>query len=648
MMAGNPPGRLGNAVAKQGQPDLPDQALLETVHAEFEKGAAEESALQLPDFNVDPSQIADPLQRMLVVQMQQNTLLLQKMMQPKDTMASLLSGGGANESGSSSGGGRGCVARDVFLRSVRNLGLVAEMARSNALQELGISRGSRRQRSDAPLHREEDSTGRSKVACPLRGSCCGRLVHCTHVPEPGDAGVPCADALLCGTMCIGCWPSGVGLAHDGLSRTQHPSPFSAAKDPRSQALYEAMQPAVGQCQFGLPAGFGLSGWENSDPGETKIEGQCSSRGSRKAQTKSQSKAREGKERRGKRWREPGLDSSLGPVLSEVGKAGSLTDHLGVQFESRQPPVQPSAMSQQPNAACRWSSLENVLSSPCSGSGNCTDQLDPSPDSSPLHPPPTRDRPIDNDCPVSGRVFNPYNLMQTICRESLSARTALGQFCRESLLMQEASHVKPPPGRPLWPVPLPRWCWTPCKQLNPRRRRRNRQHRIRFEAVRLILACLNWEVLGHPVTAAPFESQLRCPISPAQHLIIEHLENLVNHHLCCGDFVGEDLGRFQEKYSSVIRLIQELPQCQAAGEDLESVLIELHRDMDPYHGHFGRGPPKHEQCHQPNADHECTFERKAHLPSSGARDVKSSRIKWQFPPSFEAGQFPDPSCCESCV
>lgn len=399
-----------------------------------------------------------------------------------------------------------------------------------------------------------------------------------------------------------------------------------------------MQPAVGQCQFGLPAGFGLSGWENSDPGETRIEGQCSSRGSRKAQTKSQSKAREGKERRGKRWREPGLDSSLGPVLSEVGKAGSLTDHLGVQFESRQPSVQPSAMSQQPNAACRWSSLENVLSSPCSGSGNCTDQLDPSPDSSPLHPPPTRDRPIDNDCPVSGRVFNPYNLMQTICRESLSARTALGQFCRESLLMQEASHVKPPPGRPLWPVPLPRWCWTPCKQLNPRRRRRNRQHRIRFEAVRLILACLNWEVLGHPVTAAPFESQLRCPISPAQHLIIEHLENLVNHHLCCGDFVGEDLGRFQEKYSSVIRLIQELPQCQAAGEDLESVLIELHRDMDPYHGHFGRGPPKHEQCHQPNADHECTFERKAHLPSSGARDVKSSRIKWQFPPSFEAGQF----------
>jgi len=77
---------------------------------------------------------------MLVVQMQQNTLLLQKMMQPKDTMASLLSGGGANESGSSSGGARGCVARDVFLRSVRNLGLVAEMARSNALQELGISR----------------------------------------------------------------------------------------------------------------------------------------------------------------------------------------------------------------------------------------------------------------------------------------------------------------------------------------------------------------------------------------------------------------------------------------------------------------------------------------------------------------------------
>jgi len=54
-------------------------------------------------------------------------------------MANLLSSGGANESGSSSSGAKGCVARDMFLRTIQDHSRVAEVVRANALQELGIS-----------------------------------------------------------------------------------------------------------------------------------------------------------------------------------------------------------------------------------------------------------------------------------------------------------------------------------------------------------------------------------------------------------------------------------------------------------------------------------------------------------------------------
>ena len=183
------------------------------------------------------------------------------------------------------------------------------------------------------------------------------------------------------------------------------------------------------------------------------------------------------------------------------------------------------------------------------------------------------------------------------------------------------------------VPLPRWRWTACMHLGPRRRRRKRELSTRHLATQLIIACLNWEVLGHPVDPPP-EGCLGYPISDAQHLIIEHIESLVDHHLSSGDFTEDDLGRFLEKYQGVIKMLEELPHCHSSGEDLTSVLIDLQADLDPYNSHFG-GRVHHRTEDKPKSDHQCTFDRSAPLPMSGARPVISSRIKWQFPPSFEA-------------
>lgn len=137
-LAGNPPGRLGAAVQRQGAGPQSLYPMLEGLHAEAEKGAIEDLALPGQELDVDPELVSDPIQRMLLLQMKQNTVLMQRLMAPKDPFSTLLSGGG-NESGSSSSSAKGCMARDMYLKTVQDLPRVGEVARLNALQELGIS-----------------------------------------------------------------------------------------------------------------------------------------------------------------------------------------------------------------------------------------------------------------------------------------------------------------------------------------------------------------------------------------------------------------------------------------------------------------------------------------------------------------------------
>ena len=134
-MAGPLPQRVGSSdprrLAVSSSTLLADQGL-----AELEKGAVEEAdpVVQFPALD----EIKDPVQRMLLLQVQQNTILMQKLVQPRDSMSALLASGGDSVSGGSSTGAKGCAARDLFLRQIQDAAKVAEMVRANALTELGM------------------------------------------------------------------------------------------------------------------------------------------------------------------------------------------------------------------------------------------------------------------------------------------------------------------------------------------------------------------------------------------------------------------------------------------------------------------------------------------------------------------------------
>ena len=132
-LAGPPPSRGHGASAKKKP--TPSQQIADGALAELEKEAiSAEEGLALPS----AEEVTDPIQRMLLFQMQQNALLMQRLQQPQDAMASLLGGGSGNESASSSTGARGCLARDLFMRAMQDLPRVSETVRQNALVELGL------------------------------------------------------------------------------------------------------------------------------------------------------------------------------------------------------------------------------------------------------------------------------------------------------------------------------------------------------------------------------------------------------------------------------------------------------------------------------------------------------------------------------
>eukprot|EP00438_Fugacium_kawagutii_P008019 Skav209170 [mRNA] locus=scaffold1137:401715:406094:- [translate_table: standard] len=217
---------------------------------------------------------------------------------------------------------------------------------------------------------------------------------------------------------------------------------------------------------------------------------------------------------------------------------------------------------------------------------------------------------------------------------MGARTGLTNFCTLAL-QPSASTMQPKPrASALWPVPPPRWRWTACRKLGPSRRARKRRQKLVHRTVQLIVSALNWETLGH-VSVPPPEACVGFPISPDQHLILEHIEDMVLHHLDMGDFAPEELGRFTGKYQALIRDVMELPHCKMLDEDLTGLLIQLHSDMDPYASHFSRTTT----CKQDVPDHQCSFEgHQVASSATGAKEVVSSRIKWDNPPSFSASPF----------
>ena len=136
-LAGPPPGRGATSKAPQVHPAHDHQ---ESVYAEIEKEVEDPqdgSLALLPELIAGSG---DPLQKMLAVQMQQNALLLQKVLgnRQSDPILGVLAGS-SSSSGEGGSGVKGCLAREVFQKSIQNTVKVGEVSMTNAMVELGMT-----------------------------------------------------------------------------------------------------------------------------------------------------------------------------------------------------------------------------------------------------------------------------------------------------------------------------------------------------------------------------------------------------------------------------------------------------------------------------------------------------------------------------
>ena len=136
-LAGAPPPRVHAADPRRKSVSFP-VSLQDSALADLEKEAEEAELGETQMAALDGSE--DPMQKILLAQLQQNSVLLKKLVSPKhaDPIVGLLSGPNDGASGSGSGlGVKGCLARDAFVRASQDLALVAMTVRRNALNELG-------------------------------------------------------------------------------------------------------------------------------------------------------------------------------------------------------------------------------------------------------------------------------------------------------------------------------------------------------------------------------------------------------------------------------------------------------------------------------------------------------------------------------
>lgn len=110
----------------------------EANYADIEKEAEDPASADLM-LQALSTQAGDPLQQMMLIQLQQNSTLLKKLVGGKQTdpILGALSQGGDSGSGSSSGV-KGCLARDAYLKTSADLIKMGEVIRANALQELSM------------------------------------------------------------------------------------------------------------------------------------------------------------------------------------------------------------------------------------------------------------------------------------------------------------------------------------------------------------------------------------------------------------------------------------------------------------------------------------------------------------------------------
>ena len=402
----------------------------------------------------------------------------------------------------------------------------------------GVSGG---QLGDASLHRATNSPERTSSSMSCGDSGCRRLGSGLRIGQQPDVRIPRPSPDICRTSGIGPRKVATGMVADRTTGAQPSCALQLQKETRLEAIQQVGEPSLGECQLSLSERSGFlcqssqSQHSHEDSGY-RGQGRVGGRRSKAQAEKAGPQRRQGQRRRRVRERSGmsspcGMDEQLDEYSDGCSAFELRSDCVGksVQSASHLSTDTPSGSHD-----LKFAALNNSL---------------PDLDSPDIH-------------------LSPVELMSAVCTSFLKSQTALGQFTRSCLEYSGACTMQSGiPSSSIWPAPPPRWCWSACKQPGIRRRKRRRFLEVRHRLLQLLVCTLNWEALGNP-KHAPAECKSGRPISVQQHLGLERLEIKLNHFLKCPPFVADDLGRAKEKFSVVISLVKEFPQCNlgVAGPD----------------------------------------------------------------------------------
>ena len=136
MLAGPAPSRIGQVERQARIPNVagPSEVVQQEQSLEVLGGQ------EVDELEMQMASAQDPMQRLVLLQMQQLKLLTQQLTskQPQDAIHAALGSGGDSSTGSSAGI-KGCLAREAYIKISSNLVNYAQTVEQNALQELGHS-----------------------------------------------------------------------------------------------------------------------------------------------------------------------------------------------------------------------------------------------------------------------------------------------------------------------------------------------------------------------------------------------------------------------------------------------------------------------------------------------------------------------------
>lgn len=224
-----------------------------------------------------------------------------------------------------------------------------------------------------------------------------------------------------------------------------------------------------------------------------------------------------------------------------------------------------------------------------------------------------------------------DIMQVVCNSQQAAHLGLSSFLQSSLQLDSRDVHRADTSSDPWPCPPPCWSWTGPLRLSPRRRRRRRFLQIRAQLLQQVVGVLNWETLGHPVKPP----QTACsgqPYTDVQWNMLCRLERLITHFLQAGDVSAATLGRSGEKFSTLMRAAKELPDCQDV--DLIELVGCIASDLDAYSRPKSPNSPDNSSPSFDSPGPPPVTTKTVAMPSSVAKPVVASRVKWEHSPSFD--------------